>query len=132
MIKDGIFHPQLLKILGELRHMDLLVIGDAGLPIPNGVERIDLGWKKNNPRFKEVLEEILKVLVIEKAIFASEALEKIPEFHKETLNLLPAGLPVEYVKHVEFKDITKGAKAIILTGEFTGYTNIILQSGCSY
>lgn len=112
--------------------MDLLVIGDAGLPIPNGVERIDLGWKKNNPRFKEVLEEILKVLVIEKAIFASEALEKIPEFHKETLNLLPAGLPVEYVKHVEFKDITKGAKAIILTGEFTGYTNIILQSGCSY
>ncbi|MBE7721589.1 MAG: D-ribose pyranase, partial [Lacrimispora celerecrescens] len=26
----------------------------------------------------------------------------------------------------------EGAKAIILTGEFTGYTNVILVSGCAY
>ena len=38
MIKQGIFHPQLLRVMGELRHRDTLVIGDAGLPIPKGVE----------------------------------------------------------------------------------------------
>ena len=33
MLKTGIFHPQLARVLAELRHMDTLVIGDAGLPI---------------------------------------------------------------------------------------------------
>ena len=58
MIRDGIFHPQLLRVMGELRHRDMLVIGDAGLPVPKGVERIDLGWKAGSPGFLEVLEEL--------------------------------------------------------------------------
>ena len=62
MLKTGIFHPQLLRVLGEIRHKDLLVIGDAGLPIPKGVERIDLGWKQGSPGYLEVLEEIAKAL----------------------------------------------------------------------
>lgn len=45
MLKTGILHPQLARVLAELRHKDTLVIGDAGLPIPKGVERIDLGWR---------------------------------------------------------------------------------------
>ena len=48
MLKTGIFHPQLSRVLAELRHMDTLVIGDAGLPIPKGVERVDLGWKERS------------------------------------------------------------------------------------
>ena len=79
MLKTGIFHPQLLRVLGEIRHKDLLVIGDAGLPIPKGVERIDLGWKQGSPGYLEVLEEIAKVLVIESATFADEAKEVSPD-----------------------------------------------------
>jgi D-ribose pyranase len=45
MLKTGILHPQLARVMAELRHMDMLVIADAGLPIPKGVERVDLGWK---------------------------------------------------------------------------------------
>ena len=132
MLKTGIFHPQLLRVLGEIRHKDLLVIGDAGLPIPKGVERIDLGWKQGSPGSLEVLEEIAKVLVIESATFATEALEVSPDFHKEALKLLPEGAPVSYVPHTELKEISAGAKAIILTGEFTPYTNVVLTAGCAY
>lgn len=132
MLKTGIFHPQLLRVLGEIRHKDLLVIGDAGLPIPKGVERIDLGWKQGSPGYLEVLEEIAKVLVIESATFATEALEVSPDFHKEALKLLPEGSPVSYVPHTELKEISAGAKAIILTGEFTPYTNVVLTAGCAY
>ncbi len=132
MLKTGIFHPQLLRVLGEIRHKDLLVIGDAGLPIPKGVERIDLGWKQGSPGYLEVLEEIAKVLVIESATFATEALEVSPDFHKEALKLLPEGAPVSYVPHTELKEISAGAKAIILTGEFTPYTNVVLTAGCAY
>lgn len=132
MLKGGIFHPQLCRILAELRHMDTIVIGDAGLPIPKGVERVDLGWRPGDPAYLDVLEEILKVLVVEHATFAEEALTVSPEFHQKTLSLLPENLPIEYVPHKELKQRSADAKAIILTGEFTGYTNVILRCGCAY
>ena len=43
MKTSGILHPQLVRILAEIRHKDTIVIGDAGLPVPDGVERVDLG-----------------------------------------------------------------------------------------
>lgn len=132
MLKTGILHPQLSRIMAEIRHMDMLVIADAGLPVPKGVERVDLGWKQGNPGYLEVLEEIEKYMVTEKAVFAQETLVVSGELHKEALALLPEGIPVEYVPHTELKKMTEGAKAIILTGEFTGYTNVILISGCAY
>ena len=36
MLKTGILHPQLARVLAELRHKDTIIIGDAGLPIPKG------------------------------------------------------------------------------------------------
>ncbi len=132
MIKEGIFHPQLLKVLGEIRHKDMLIIADAGLPIPKGVERVDLGWIKGSPGYLEVLEEIVKVLVIDEAIFAEEALEVSKDLHEKALEILPKGLPVSYVPHTQLKEISKDAKAIVLTGEFTGYTNVVLVAGCAY
>lgn len=32
MLKTGILHPHLARGMAELRHLDMLVIGDAGLP----------------------------------------------------------------------------------------------------
>ncbi len=132
MLKGGIFHPQLCRVLAELRHMDLLVIGDAGLPIPKGVERVDLGWRPGDPKYLDVLEEVLKAIVVEHATFAEEALSVSPEFHEKAKALLPEGLPIDYVPHTQLKEMSANAKAIILTGEFTGYTNVILRCGCAY
>ncbi|PKM93928.1 MAG: D-ribose pyranase [Firmicutes bacterium HGW-Firmicutes-1] len=132
MLKTGILHPQLARIMAEIRHMDTLVIADAGLPIPNGVERVDLGWKEGNPAYLDVLEEILKYMVVEKATFATEAKTVSPTFHKKALDLLPEGLPVDYITHIELKEQSKNSKVIILTGEFTPYTNVILVAGCAY
>ena len=132
MIREGIFHPQLLRVLGEVRHMDTIVIGDPGLPIPKGVERIDLGWVKGEPPFHKVLEEILKVMVVEHATFANEAKAVCPDFLAKSLSMLPEGIEVEYVEHAELKRRSADAKAIILTGDFTGYTNVILLLGCAY
>lgn len=132
MLKTGILHPQLARVMAELRHKDILVIGDAGLPVPKGVERIDLGWKPGSPAYLDVLGELMKYLVVESALFAEEALSVSPEFHKQAKALLPEGLPVSYVLHEELKAVSQDAKAIILTGEFTPYTNVILTCGCAY
>ena len=42
MLKQGILHPQLLRVLGETGHMDHLMISDSGMPQPLGKERVDL------------------------------------------------------------------------------------------
>ena len=81
MLKTGILHPQLARVLAELRHKDTIIIGDAGLPIPKGVERVDLGWRPGDPAYLDVLEEILKYIVVEGAVFADEALTVTPDFH---------------------------------------------------
>ena len=83
MLKTGILHPQLARVLAELRHRDTIIIGDAGLPIPKGVERVDLGWRPGDPAYLDVLEEILKYIVVEGAVFADEALTVTPDFHKK-------------------------------------------------
>ena len=55
-----------------------------------------------------------------------------PEFHEKAKALLPDNLPVSYIPHTELKEMSEKAKAIILTGEFTGYTNVVLVCGCAY
>lgn len=132
MLKTGILHPQLARVLAELGHKDMLVIGDAGLPVPKGVERVDLGWKPGNPAYLDVLGELMKILAAESALFAEEALTVTPEFHRQAKALLPESLPVSYVPHERLKAVSRDAKAIILTGEFTPYTNVILTCGCAY
>lgn len=132
MLKTGILHPQLARVLSELGHKDMLVLGDAGLPVPKGVERVDLGWKPGSPAYLDVLGELVKYLMVESALFAEETLSLSPEFHKQAKVLLSESLPVSYVPHTKLKEISKDAKAIILTGEFTPYTNVILTCGCAY
>ena len=36
MKKSGVLHNELAQIIASLGHGDLLVIGDAGLPVPQG------------------------------------------------------------------------------------------------
>jgi D-ribose pyranase len=132
MLKGGILNPQMANVFASTGHMDLLVVSDAGLPMPKGVERIDLAWKPNEPRYLDVLEEVFKHVVVEKVILAEELKTVSPDMHKSILALLPEGMEIEYVPHVIFKETTKEARAIIRTGEFTPYPSIILVAGCAY
>lgn len=132
MLKTGILNPQISNVFACLGHKDMIVVSDAGLPIPSGVERIDLAWKANEPGYLEVLKEILKYIVVEKAILAEELKTVSPEIHTEILKILPSNIEIEYVQHIELKEKTKFAKAIIRTGEFTPYPSVILVSGCAY
>jgi len=42
MKKHGILNSHISKVLTDLGHTDTIVIADCGLPIPDGVARIDL------------------------------------------------------------------------------------------
>jgi D-ribose pyranase len=135
MKKSGLLHPELSHIIASLGHTDTIVIADAGLPIPDGVLRIDLAYIAGQPPFLSVLESILSEMEVEGATLALEMQDLTPKvFYKKVLGRLE-GLPkvkkqgVHFISHEDFKAQTLKSKAIVRTGEFTPYANVILQSG---
>jgi D-ribose pyranase len=128
MKKNGIINAPISRVISMIGHTDMITIADAGLPIPSSVERIDLALKRNIPRFIDTLSEILDNLHIEKAIVADELLSVSPKMYEDILKVIPKEL-IDTIPHIEFKLKTSESKAIIRTGEFTPYANVILVSG---
>ncbi len=131
MKKNGILNQDLLAVIGSLGHTDRIVVCDAGLPIDPNVRRIDLAITKGMVPFMDVLKPLLNELVVEKIILAQEIVAKSPAMYQEIV-AVTKGIPLEQVSHEEFKKLTRGAKAIIRTGECTPYANVILQSGVNF
>lgn len=117
-------------------HTDRICIGDCGLPVPEGPERIDLAVKFGLPSFMEVLKAVGDDMKIEKVVLAEEIKEKSQDLLEEVTEYLKEngleGTRIEFVPHSDLKLMTKECKAVIRTGETTPYANIILQSGCIF
>jgi D-ribose pyranase len=128
MKKSDLINPALSEVIARLGHTDMLVLADAGLPIPANTQRIDLALTKGIPPFLETLRVILSEMYVEKAIVAEEMLNTSPAMFEQLKGLLGT-TPVEVVPHTDFKQQTHSAHAIIRTGEFTPYANVILVSG---
>lgn len=131
MKKTGILNPQLSRVIAETGHTDLLVVTDAGLPIPQEVERIDLSLVSGKPAFLDVLKEMIREVSVEKIILAEETSKISPEMYQDIVSLFP-GIEIETMPHAEFKKKTKEARAAIRSGEFTPYANVILVAGVVY
>jgi len=131
MKKIGTLNQPISEVIAGMGHGDMLVIGDAGLPIPAGVRRIDLALKAGVPGFLDTLEVILTELKVEGAIAATEMVSTSSGLYGQMVELLGV-MPLSKVSHEEFKDLTKRAVAVIRTGECTPYANIILKSGVTF
>ncbi|WP_313552430.1 D-ribose pyranase [Aerococcus sp.] len=127
MKKNGILNSEISKLLSDLGHTDQITIADAGLPVPDGVKKIDLALKLGTPSFIEVLEEVLKDMAVEKVILAEE-IKVDNESQLDAIHQLVDTNEVEFVSHEAFKKQSGQSKAIIRTGEATPFSNIILQS----
>ena len=128
MKRTRLLHAELSEAIARLGHGDLLVIGDAGLPIPDGPRRIDLALSANVPRMHEVLAAVLGEMQVESAVIATELAPKNPAVHAELLRQLGA-TPVSALPHADFKVLTASARAIVRSGEFSPYANVILRAG---
>ncbi len=128
MKKRGILQHELSEVIATLGHTDALVIADAGLPVPPGVRRIDLAVAAGVPHFSDVLRAVLDDVQVERAVIAGEMKNTSPQLYQELTRRL-GSIPVEQVSHEEFKQRTRNARAIVRTGEFTPYANVMLMSG---
>lgn len=128
MRKTKLINSEVSYTISKMGHTDSLTIGDCGLPIPEGVNRIDLALKYGVPSFLETLDTILEELCVEEIVIAKEIVEKNNNIYNEILKRFE-GIKIVKVSHEEFKNMTKESKAVVRTGECSPYANIILKSG---
>jgi len=128
MKRTTLLHAELSDVIARLGHGDLLVIGDAGLPIPDGPRRIDLAVSANVPRFADVLAAVLAEMQVEGAVIADEIVAANPAVHADLRGQL-GQTPVTSMSHERFKAATREARAIVRTDEFSPYANVILRAG---
>lgn len=129
MKKRGVLHAELAGLIASMGHHDLLVIGDAGLPVPKDVQVIDLAVTAGVPGFLVTLRAVLDELAVESAVIDREQSEVSPEFRKQFDQLWPSEIPLQEVPHAELQEMAKSARAVVRTGEFTPYANIVLVAG---
>lgn len=131
MRKGELLNKPLTNVIAGLGHLDELVIADAGLPVPPQTERVDLALTAGIPGFLDSLQVVMSELEVESVVIAKEMLENSPQMYHDLLAIL-ADLPVEHVSHKTFKEMTALARAVVRTGEFTPYANIILRAGVRF
>jgi len=129
--RTALLHSELSQVIASMGHGDMLVIGDAGLPIPDGPRRIDLAVARGVPRLSDVLQAVLSEMQVEAVVVADEALDAqtkgLPAWYPHSLGIAP-----QTTSHEEFKRRTAKARAMVRTGECTPYANIILIAGVSF
>jgi len=131
MKRTQLLHAELSKVIAQLGHGDMLVIGDAGLPIPDGPLRIDLAITPGLPGLADVLRAVLSEMQVERAEVAQEAMDLAD-------GRLPAwcavGFPlrVDAVSHAVLKQRCAHARAVVRTGECTPFANMVLYAGVTF
>jgi len=143
----GVLHNELAKVITTMGHGDMLVITDRGFPFPRHdmTTCIDVSVGRDLPKVVDVVKVVLEELEIEKVMIAEETKQISPHIHDAFQEILSRinnkGNPIEQeiIPHPEFKHLVlngalegKEVKAMVKTGEFTPYANIILISGVDF
>ena len=134
MKKTPLLNVALSRLIASLGHGDMVVIGDAGLPVPAGVELIDLALTHGVPDFISTLKVVLSEMQVESHVLAQEILDKQPTA-LATLDELDAAGELgrrELLSHDQFKMLSRQARAVVRTGECQPYCNIVLIAGVTF
>lgn len=128
MKKTKVINSDISRVISQMGHFDKLAIGDAGMPVPDTTEKIDLAVTKGIPGFMDVLNNVLEELEVQRIYLAEEIKTQNPDMLAQIKKRLP-DMPITFIPHSEMKKDLKDCKAFIRTGEMTPYSNIMLESG---
>lgn len=129
MKKSGIFNKALITAIADMGHRDIMIIGDAGTPIPRQEQRIDLAISEELPTVKQILELVMQEMIYEEVVVTQEQKNFNPLFFKEVCKLSDR-CEVETVTHEYYlENYPNAAKYIVRTGGFEPWGNVVLVAG---
>lgn len=129
-MKSGqILNSELSHAIASLGHGDLMIVCDAGFPIPNGIWRIDLPLIQDVPDLETVLTAIAQEFIAERVSYAAEMAENNPPLLEKVKRIFAASEhdPIPHQQILE--EMARKAKVIVRTGAFDPWGNILLYSG---
>jgi len=129
--KNGLLNKEISQVIAAMGHTDMLVICDAGFPVPFNVRYIDVSVCCGVPNFSVTVQAIAEDLCVEKWIIAEEIVNHNPTALSALQKIL-GDLPVQKVTHDHIKALSQKAVAVIRTGECTPYANVILVGGVPF
>ncbi|MGC5342743.1 D-ribose pyranase [Streptomyces sp. DT24] len=129
MKRSGILHAELSGALATLGHTDLLMVVDAGFPVPRGAHRVDLALAENLPDLRTVLGLIAEELVVEGVVRAEDVPARNPRLDEWLRGRFP---DAEFTTrpHAEvLGELAHRAKVVVRTGAFEPWGNVGLLCG---
>ena len=129
MRETGTVNREISDVLSTLGHTDEMIVCDAGFAIPTGVRTVDISLAENKPTVPEVLAELRKHLSVEKLVISEETKKVVPSRFKELATSFGGEVAVETVTQTELRARARTVKAVIRTGDFTAYSNMLIVSG---
>lgn len=129
MNRNNLLNAELAHAIAMMGHGDLMIVCDAGFPIPTNAWRIDLALAPNQPDLAAVLTVIAEALIVEKVGYADTVPTHNPPLLK-TVSSLFEDAEHESVAHEQILNkMAARAKVIVRTGAFDPWGNILLYSG---
>lgn len=130
MKKTTVINSNLSRVIAQMGHYDTLGVGDAGMPVPVGTEKIDLAVTNGLPSFVDVVKNILSELQLQEVYLAEEIKTENPQQLAAIKEIID--VPIKFIPHNKMKADLSNAKAFVRTGEMTPYANVILVSGVTF
>ena len=129
MKKRGIINAKLMEELTKVRHQEKIVICDAGLPVPENRNLVDISLVAGFPTVEQVLKAVCGEMLLEEIAFPEVFVKLRPEFHSmierrfinQKLTVIPND---EWSK----KAYDPMVRLYIRTGDVLPCRNIILTS----
>jgi simple sugar transport system permease protein/D-ribose pyranase len=129
MKKGKLLNAELSYAISTMGHLDLMIVCDAGFPIPGDTWRIDLAIKPDYPDLETILSLVSDTFIAEKVSYASEMADANPPLLEKVQRIFPTSAhePISHEKILT--EMAHKAKVIVRTGAFDPWGNILLYSG---
>ncbi|NJL94598.1 MAG: D-ribose pyranase [Anaerolineae bacterium] len=129
MKRDKILNSELSYAIAKLGHGDLMIVCDAGFPIPEEVWRIDLALVQDVPDLETVLTAISEAYIAEKVAYAAEMAQNNPKLLEKVKRIFASAEHATLAHSEILGGVARQAKVIVRTGAFDPWGNILLYSG---
>ncbi len=129
MKRYGILNAELSGVLATLGHTDLIMVVDAGFPIPSGSHRIDLAVAENIPDLRTILSLISEEIIVEGVVHADEVTTNNGPLNS-WLHERFGDAEFTTIPHADvLAKLAVQAKVIVRTGAFEPWGNVGLSCG---
>ena len=129
MKNRGILNAELARAVASMGHTDIMMVVDAGFPIPNDAWRVDLAIEQDLPTHEQIITLLASELIVEQTYVA----EDVPEYNPPLNKLVQEAFPAAEHSTAKHEDLLGSmaakAKVIVRTGGFNPWGNVALVSG---